>query len=132
MGFLIRWLFAFLLIVFTYNPSFWNYSTWVAANYSNQLPLAVLGGLVLVAGYLVYLRATLNSIGIVGMVLILALVGAVLWVLFSQGWLTFGNYAFNTWIIIVALSLVLAVGMYFSVIWRRMSGQVDVDEVDTP
>jgi hypothetical protein len=88
-------------------------------------------GVLLIAGYLVYLRATLNSIGIVGMVLILALVGAVLWVFFSQGWLTFGNYAFNTWIIILALSLVLAVGMYFSVIWRRMSGQVDVDEVDT-
>jgi hypothetical protein len=131
MGFLIRWVFALFLVVFTYNPSFWNYSTWVTANYSSQLPLAVLGGLVLIAGYLVYLRATLNSIGIVGMVLILALVGAVLWVFFSQGWLTFGNYAFNTWIIILALSLVLAVGMYFSVIWRRMSGQVDVDEVDT-
>ena len=84
------------------------------------------------AGYLVFLRATLNSIGIVGMVLILALVGALLWVLFSMNWLTFGNYAFNAWVVILALSLVLAVGMYWSVIWRRMSGQVDVDEVDTP
>ena len=132
MGFLIRWVFALILIVVTWNPSFWSYSEWVAVNYTSQLPLAVLGALVLIAGYLVYLRATLNSIGIVGMVLILALVGAILWVMFSQGWLTFGNYALNSWIIILALSLVLAVGMYFSVMWRRMSGQVDVDEVDTP
>ena len=132
MGFLIRWVFALILIVATWNPSFWSYSEWVAVNYTSQLPLAVLGALVLIAGYLVYLRATLNSIGIVGMVLILALVGAILWVMFSQGWLTFGNYALNSWIIILALSLVLAVGMYFSVMWRRMSGQVDVDEVDTP
>jgi hypothetical protein len=132
MGFVIRWVFALALLVFTYNPSFWNYSTWVTANYTTQLPLAVLGALVLIAGYLVYLRATLNSIGIVGMVLILALVGAILWVLFSLGWLTFGNYTFNTWVFIIALSLVLAVGMYWSVIWRRMSGQVDVDEVNTP
>ena len=132
MGFLIRWMFALILIVATWNPSFWNYSEWVGTNFASQLPLAVLGALVLIAGYLIYLRATLNSIGIVGMVLILALVGAILWVMFSQGWMTFGNSAFNGWIIILALSLVLAVGMYFSVIWRRMSGQVDVDEVDTP
>jgi hypothetical protein len=132
MGFLIRWICAFVLLVVTYNPSFWSYSTWVGANYSTQLPIAVLLGLVLIASYLVFLRATLNSIGIVGMVLILALVGALLWVLFSQGLLTFGNYTFNAWVVIIALSLVLAVGMYWSVLWRRMSGQVDVDEVDTP
>lgn len=132
MGFFIRWISAFILLVVTYNPSFWNYSTWVGANYSSNLPVAVLVGLILIAGYLVFLRATLNSIGIVGMVLILALVGALLWVLFSMNWLTFGNYTFNAWVVILALSLVLAVGMYWSVIWRRMSGQVDVDEVDTP
>ncbi len=132
MGFFIRWISAFILLVVTYNPSFWSYSTWVGENYSTNLPVAVLVGLVLIAGYLVFLRATLNSIGIVGMVLILALVGALLWVLFSQGLLTFGNYTFNAWVVIIALSLVLAVGMYWSVLWRRMSGQVDVDEVDTP
>lgn len=132
MGFFIRWISAFILLVVTYNPSFWSYSTWVGANYTTNLPVAVLLGLVLIAGYLVFLRATLNSIGIVGMVLILGLVGALLWVLFSQGLLTFGNYAFNAWVVIIALSLVLSVGMYWSVLWRRMSGQVDVDEVDTP
>jgi len=132
MGFFIRWISAFILLVVTYNPSFWSYSTWVGENYSTNLPVAVLVGLILIAGYLVFLRATLNSIGIVGMVLILALVGALLWVLFSQGLLTFGNYTFNAWVVIIALSIVLAVGMYWSVIWRRMSGQVDVDEVDTP
>jgi hypothetical protein len=132
MGFLIRWISALVLLVITYNPSFWSYSTWVGANYTENLPVAVLVGLILIAGYLVFLRATLNSIGIVGMVLILALVGALLWVLFSQGLLTFGNYTFNAWVVIIALSLVLAVGMYWSVLWRRMSGQVDVDEVDTP
>lgn len=132
MGFLIRWICAFVLLVVTYNPSFWSYSTWLGANYASNLPVAVLLGLVLIAGYLVFLRATLNSIGIVGMVLILGLLGALLWVLFSQGLLSFGNYTFNAWIVIFALSIVLAVGMYWSVIWRRMSGQVDVDEVDTP
>ena len=131
MGFFIRWICAFLLLVATYNPSFINYSTWVSANLSTQPALAVLFGLVLVAGYLVYLRATLSSIGIIGMILVLAIVGAILWVLFSIGLLQFGNPVFNGWIVILALSIMLAVGMYWSVIWRKMSGQIDVDEVDT-
>jgi hypothetical protein len=131
MGFFLRWIFAFVLLVATYNPSFISYSSWVGANFSTNMPVAVLLGLVLIAGYLIYLRATLSSIGIVGMILILAIVGALLWVMFSVGVLQFGNPTVNGWIVIFALSIMLAVGMYWSVIWRRISGQVDVDEVDT-
>jgi hypothetical protein len=131
MGFFIRWIVAFILLVVTYNPSFWSYSTWVGPNFTANMPVAVLLGLILVAGYVIFLRATLSSIGIFGMVLILAIVGALLWVLFNFGVLQFGNPTFNSWVVIIALSIMLAVGMYWSVIWRRMSGQVDVDEVDT-
>jgi hypothetical protein len=131
MGFFLRWIFAFVLLVATYNPSFTSYSSWVGANFSTNMPVAVLLGLVLIAGYLIYLRATLSSIGIVGMILILGIVGALLWVMFSVGVLQFGNPTVNGWIVILALSLMLAVGMYWSVLWRRISGQVDVDEVDT-
>lgn len=131
MGFFIRWICAFILLVVTYNPSFWSYTTWVGTSFTANMPVAVLLGLLLVAGYVVFLRATLSSIGIFGMVLILAIVGALLWVLFNFGVLQFGNPTFNSWIVILALSIMFAVGMYWSVIWRRMSGQIDVDEVDT-
>lgn len=131
MGFFIRWLLAFALIAATYNPSFPSYATWVRDNLAAQPAVAALIGLLLVAGYLIYLRATLSSIGIVGIILILGILGALLWFLFSVGVLAFGNPVLNGWIAIIALSLILAVGMYWSVIWRRMSGQVDVDEVDT-
>jgi hypothetical protein len=35
-----------------------------------------------------------------------------------------------TWIVLVGLSLLLAVGMSWSHIRRRLTGQVDVDEVE--
>jgi hypothetical protein len=131
MGFFLRWLFAFLLLAATFNPSLPSYATWVRANLSAQPAMAALFGLVLLAGYLIYLRATLSSIGIVGIVLILGIITALFWVLFSVGLLAFGNPVLNGWIVILALSLMLAVGMHWSIIWRRISGQVDVDEVDT-
>ena len=60
----------------------------------------------------------------------LAVVGTALWVLFDYGWLSFDNPTLNTWIAILALSLVLAVGLSWSIVRRRLTGQADVDDVD--
>lgn len=131
MGFVLRWIFAFLLVALTYNPTDFNYVRWVAANFGTQMPLAILLGLLLFVGYVVYVSATLRSIGTFGMILILAIVAALLWFLWDQGLLSLENRGLNIWIGIVALSVVLAVGMTWSIIWRRMSGQIEVDDADT-
>ena len=129
-GFVLRWLFAFLLLAATYNPTQWNYSTWVMQNGQENLSVAVLCGLLLIIGYIIYLRATMRSIGVIGMALVLALVGALLWVAFDLGWMNFENPTANTWIGLVALSIVLGIGLSWSHVRRRLSGQSDVDDVD--
>jgi hypothetical protein len=130
MGFVVRWIFAFLLVAVTYNPSSYNYVAWASANSSTQLPLVILLGLLLLVGYIIFLNATLRSIGIFGMALVLAILAALIWVLYGWGWLSLENPGLNTWLGIVAVSVVLAVGMTWSIIWRRASGQVDVDETE--
>lgn len=130
MGFLVRWFFAFALIAATFNPTPYNYVRWAEANYQAQLPMTVLIGLVLLVGYIIYLRATLRSIGAFGMLLVLALVGALLWVLFDYGLLDLSDPRFATWLGIVALSAVLGIGLSWSIIRRKLSGQADVDDVD--
>ena len=130
MGFLLRWLFAAVLLTATHNPTQWNYVTWAMGNIDTQLPLVVLGGLILLVAYIVYLTATLRSIGMFGMILVLAIVAAILWVMWDRGVIDLSNPARNTWIALFALSLVLAVGMYWSILWRRLSGQLEVDDTD--
>ncbi len=130
MGFLIRWVFAFVLLTATYNPTQWNFVRWSMANYETNLSMTVLFGLVLLVGYIIYLRATLRSIGIFGMILILAVVATLLWVLFDQGVISLDDPTINTWIAIVALSIVLAVGLSWSIVRRRLTGQTDVDDID--
>ena len=130
MGFVIRWIFAFVLLAVTYNPTQWNYVRWAMDNRDGSLSLVVLGGLILLIGYIIYLRATLRSIGLFGMILILAIVAAVIWVLFDQGVISLDNPTINTWIAIFALSVVLSVGLSWSIVRRRLSGQADVDDVD--
>ena len=130
MGFVIRWIFAFVLLSATYNPTDWNYVRWSMANAETNLSVTVLLGLILFVGYIIYLRATLRSIGIFGMILILAVVGTLLWVLFDQGFISLDNPTVNTWIGIVALSIVLAVGLSWSIVRRRLTGQTDLDDID--
>ena len=130
LGFFLRWLFAFVLLAATYNPTPWNYVRWSLDAWSETASVVVLLGLLLFVGYVIYLRATLRSIGLFGMLLILALVGALLWVGFDLGWLDFANPTMNTWIGLFALSLVLGVGLSWSIIRRRLTGQADVDDVD--
>lgn len=130
MGFLIRWIFAFVLLAATYNPTQWNFVRWSMTNFETNLSVTVLFGLILLVGYIIYLRATLRSIGIFGMVLVLAVVGTLLWVLFDQGLINLDNPTVNTWIAIVALSVVLAIGLSWSIVRRKLTGQADMDDVD--
>ena len=61
-GFVLRWLFAFLLLAATYNPTDWNFTRWVTASGGDMMSVAVLGSLLLIVGYIIYLRATMRSV----------------------------------------------------------------------
>ncbi|MEM1372916.1 MAG: DUF6524 family protein [Pseudomonadota bacterium] len=129
-GFLIRWAFAFVLIAVTYNPTQLNFVRFSLDNYTDRLSLVVLGGVVLFIGYVIYLRATLRSIGGFGMLLVAALVGALIWVAVDLGLVNLEDPSFNLWLGIVALSFVLGIGLSWSIVRRKLSGQADVDDVD--
>lgn len=130
MGFLIRWIGALALLGATYNPTDYNYGRWVLSGWETQLPLKVLAGLLLLIGYIIYLRATVRSIGIFGMVLILAVAGTLIWVAVDFGWIDLSDPSFNTWLGLIVMSLVLAIGLSWSIVRRRISGQADVDDLD--
>ena len=129
-GFLSRWLAALALLALTYNPTNWNYTHWAAGAWGEQTPLVLLAGLLLLVGYLIYLRATLRSIGAFGMALIAALVASSVWVLVDWHILRLDDPGTATWIALVALSFILGIGLSWSIVRRRLSGQLDVDDVD--
>ena len=131
MWFVLRWLTAFALLAATYNPTSFNYVKWLMTQGERPVSLMVLAGLLLLIGYIIYLRATLRSIGGFGMLLVLALVGALLWVLYDFGVLSLDNTGLNVWLGLLALSLVLGVGLSWSHVRRALSGQADMDDVDS-
>lgn len=130
MGFILRWLCAFVLLAATFNPTEYNYINWVRDFGGMNMSIAVLLGLLLIIGYIIYLRATLRSIGGFGMLLVLAVVGASLWVLYDFGVLRLDNSSMNVWLALFALSFVLGIGLSWSHVRRALSGQADMDDVD--
>lgn len=130
MFFVLRWLFAFVLLAATTNPTGYDYVTWVRTAWDTDTPMVILGGLLLAVGYIVYLRATLRSIGVPGMIFVAAIMATALWVLYDFNLLKLDNAAALHWIGLLAVSLVLGIGLSWSLVRRRLSGQLDVDDVD--
>ena len=128
MGFLIRWLAAFVLLAATFNPTELSYYHWARDNWGDQLPLVVLGGLILLVCFILFLTAVLRGIGAFGVLLVVAVLAALVWVMVDLGWISLDNPSSNTWIALIMASIVLAIGMYWGILWRRLSGQLEVDD----
>ncbi len=127
---LIRWAAALILVFATYNPTSLNYVRWAMDNYTDNLSVVILLGLILFVAYAIFVRATLQSIGRIGIGLVLAVIAVLLWVLYDKGLLDPANGTLMTWIGLVALSFILGLGLSWSIIRRRISGQLDVRDSD--
>ncbi len=129
-GFFSRRLFAVVLVFGTYNPSDYSYMNWVLSATSEFGPIMALTGVALLIAWIIFLRATFLSMGILGIALGAALFGCLIWLLIDLGLLSLEATGALTWIVLLVLSLILATGMSWSHIRRRLTGQFDVDEKD--
>ncbi len=129
-GFLIRWVVALILVFATFNPTQYSYYRWVTAPGSDNLALQALVGVALLILYVIFMRATWRSIGVIGLALAVALFGAIVWVMIDVGLLDADRPKIMTYVILVILATILAVGISWSHIRRRMTGQSDIDDVD--
>jgi len=129
-GFLLRLLAACVLVFSSYNPSGYSYYHWVSDNISHLSPWIALVGILLLVGWTIFLRATLRSLGPFGLLLAAAFMGVLLWMLIDWGWFQADNLKAVTYLVLVVLCWILAIGVSWSHIRRRITGQFDVDEVD--
>lgn len=129
--FIKRWVIAVVLVIATYNPTEWSFVTWVLQDLTADLPYKALAGVVLFIAYVIFLRATWRSIGAFGILLIVALFGALFWVLADLRLLDTANRDLVTWLILMVAATVLAIGVSWSHVRRRISGQADVDDVES-
>ncbi len=127
-GFLLRLAAALLLVVLTYNPSAHSYVHWVAATLPKIGPLQAIAGLVLLGGWAFFAHSTWRSLGTFGVLLAAALLATLVWLVVSWGWIRLSDAGVLGWVADAMLAVLLAIGISWSLVERRVTGQVVVDE----
>jgi|CXWL01.1.fsa_nt_gi hypothetical protein len=143
----VRFVAALVLVYATWNPTGTSFTHWVflpifgpaevdaagAAGASGgagaQAPLKFLVGMMLVAGWVLYLQATRRSLGAAGALLVAAICGGIVWLLSSWNVFSMQGQAVAH-VVLVVLAMILAMGMSWSHLSRRMTGQLDTDAVE--
>lgn len=128
-GFLLRFAAALVLVFVTYNPSGYSFVHWVGASGMKIQPLQALAGIGLLAAWAFFVNSTARSLGTIGVVLAAAFFAALIWLFVSWGWFSLKDTGVVTWVVLLMLSFLLAVGLSWSHVRRRVAGQADVDEV---
>lgn len=130
-GIFVRILAAVILVLVTFNPTGYSYVAWIRDGFAENMALKVFAGLILVVLYIIFLRAGLRSIGVLGKALVLSVIGAFVWVLVSYGVLDLSVENQNPiiWIALIAIGITLGIGLSWSIIRRFLTGQMDVDDV---
>ena len=121
---------ALALVFGTYNPTPYSYYDWLVNELPEVSPLMVFVGVVLLIGWVIFLRATARSLGAFGVLLAVAFFGTLLWLTVDWGWVPADNVTALTYILLVVIGAILGMGMSWSHIRRRLTGQADVDQVD--
>ena len=129
-NFLIRFVMALVLVFCTYNSSGYSWYHWIMESPNKLDPMLVFSGVVLLIGWVIYIRSTVRSLGEIGTFLAIAFFAALTWVLIDYNVLSVENTTVLTYVVLTMLSAIMATGMSWSHIRRRMSGQLDVDDVD--
>ena len=127
----LRFVFAFALVAFTWNPTRFNFIDWALAQWSAMAPLVAFAGLGLLMGWIFFLRTTAYSLGVLGIVLCMAVAGVLFWILFRYNVVSTDSTTLITWIALLMFSAILTAGMSWAHLRARWSGQATVDDVDT-
>jgi len=135
---LIRLVGALALVYATYNPDGYSYFHWamrwlsgsLGASFKGAEALLFLTGILLMIGWVVFLNATRQSLGSLGVLLTIAFCAGLIWLFVKLELISvFGSRTLSHLVLIV-IGVVLALGMSWSHIRRQLTGQVTTDEVD--
>lgn len=129
-GFVGRVVFALVLVLATFNPAGYSYFHWVRAEFPSVTPAQAVVGVVLLILWIFLSRSMMQAIGLLGLGLMTAFTAALVWLFVSWGWLDVTNATTMSWVVLVALGLILGVGMSWAIIRQKLTGQASVDEID--
>jgi len=127
LSFIWRFAASLALVLATYNPSGYSFFHWVGNTDSLGAEHFVVG-IIIVIGWAILIAATKRALDTLGMVLGIVLLAGLVWLGIDLGALSLDSVSAVTWVALVCIALLLAIGLSWSHIWRRLTGQFEVDD----
>jgi hypothetical protein len=122
-GIMVRTLLCFFLVFATWNPTGYSYVTWARYSPSATAPEIAVAGTLLLALHILFMRIAWLSLGADGISAALAILLAGLLTLSEFGVVDLWRTQSWPYVLLIGLSLVLAIGMVWSLLKRRVVGQ---------
>jgi hypothetical protein len=122
-GIMVRTLLCFFLVFATWNPTGYSYVTWARYSASATAPEIAVAGTLLLALHILFMRIAWLSLGADGISAALAILLAGLLTLSEFGVVDLWQIQSWPYVLLIGLSLVLAIGMVWSLLKRRVVGQ---------
>jgi uncharacterized membrane protein len=118
---------ALVIVLLSYNPSGHSFFHWALRDFGDFGPDKILAGALLAAGWVLCIRTASTSLGTLGLVLSAAILGSLVWMLFRAGILDPDQPSIFAWVALVLIGAVLGIGLSWSLLRQRITGQVETD-----
>jgi len=122
-GVIVRTLACFALVFATWNPSGYSYLAWLHHSAEATAPEKAVVGAVLVALHILFVRIAWLSLGADGVTAALAVVVAGIFTLYEFDIVDLWQGETWLYLLLASFSLVLALGIVWSLLKRRIVGQ---------
>jgi Family of unknown function (DUF6524) len=132
LSFLWRFLAALALVLISFNPSGHSAYHWVVTAIGAGAfgPVHAVVLILLLIGWVIFWVATWRALDTFGVFLAFVALGTIVWLLVDFGIISANTVSMVTWIALVCLAAVMAIGLSWAHIWRRVTGQLNVEDTD--
>lgn len=125
-GIITRIALAIALVLATFNPTGFSFYHWLTAPPGGITAIKVLLGVLLLIGWVVCLRTVFVALGWLGVILGVAFLAALARVFVDMKWIDLASPSSIAWLALLILGAILGVGLSWSLIRARLTGQVEV------
>jgi hypothetical protein len=126
-GVFMRLLGALAVVLLTYNPSGYSFYHWALRGLSAITAVKAFAGALLLVGWVVCLRTAFVSLGALGLLLSVLVLGTLVWMLSDYGILNPDSPSLLSWVTLIVIGVILGIGLSWSLLRARVTGQVEVD-----
>lgn len=126
-GIFMRLFGAIAVVLLTYNPTSYSFYRWALEGFASITAVKAFAGALLLVGWVICVRTAFVSLGALGLLLRVLVLGTLVWMLRDYGILNPDNPSLLSWVTLIIIGIIFGIGLSWSLLRARVTGQVEVD-----